>query len=147
MSTLTIPQIFSNLVFYQENYLQILQNPNTYYTEVDGASINVWPLVNEKLYLGDLLQLWFSNKWLVNPHSDSLLDLLKEKPSLVESLYVFQVEGSLFSNSNFSKAWSKNGKETIDICLESLFKFYCVFKSISRPDQSQDHFHSFKSVI
>ena len=147
MSTLSIPQIFSNLSFYQENYLQILENPDCYYTSVQDASIHVWPLVNEKLYLGDLLQLWFGNKWVVNNHTDSILDLLEEQPTLVEQYYLHRVEGNLFSSSNHSKAWSQNNKQSVDICIESLFKFYCLFKSISRPEQKHGEIQIFKSAV
>ena len=37
MTTLCIQSIFSNFFFYQQNYLQIIQNPEKYYTVVEIA--------------------------------------------------------------------------------------------------------------
>jgi len=37
MKTLCIQSIFSNFFFYQQNYLQIIQNPEQYYTVVEIA--------------------------------------------------------------------------------------------------------------
>ena len=65
MNTLSIPQIFSQLAYYQENYLQIIADPAQYYIPVKDAHITLWPLAQKSLYLGDLLQLWFAEKWLV----------------------------------------------------------------------------------
>ena len=66
MNTLTISQIFENFSFYQENYLSILQDSEQYFIQVEQAYLDVWPFTEKKLYLGDLLQLWFSEKWLIN---------------------------------------------------------------------------------
>ena len=66
MNTLNISDIFSQFSYYQEHYLSILSTPEQYYTAVEGAYIHVWPLAPQDLYLGDLLQLWFSEKWLIN---------------------------------------------------------------------------------
>ena len=66
MNTLTISDIFANLADYQDQYLSIISNPEQYYTPVESAYIDVWPVGCTDLYLGDLLQLWFSERWLVN---------------------------------------------------------------------------------
>ena len=66
MNTLTISDIFANLADYQDQYLFIISNPEQYYTPVELAYIDVWPVGYTDLYVGDLLQLWFSERWLVN---------------------------------------------------------------------------------
>ncbi len=43
MKTLTIASIFSNFDFYQHNYLNILNQSQSYYTLVEGAWINAYP--------------------------------------------------------------------------------------------------------
>lgn len=61
MKTLTVASIFSNFDFYQRNYLNILNQPESYYTPVEDAWIDAFPFKKQDLYLGDLLQLWFSS--------------------------------------------------------------------------------------
>ena len=65
MQTLTIAEIFSDFSFYQDHYLSIIAQPEQYFTPVQGVFIQVWPVGTQPLYLGDLLQLWFSEKWLI----------------------------------------------------------------------------------
>ena len=43
MKTLTVASIFSNLDFYQRNYLNILNQPESYYTPVEDAWIDAFP--------------------------------------------------------------------------------------------------------
>ena len=43
MKTLTVSSIFSNFDFYQRNYLNILNQPESYYTLVEDAWINAFP--------------------------------------------------------------------------------------------------------
>ena len=40
MTILSIQSIFSNLSYYQENYLDIIQNPTQYYQSVENANIH-----------------------------------------------------------------------------------------------------------
>ena len=70
MHTLTIAEIFSNFSFYQNHYISIIQDPERYQTAVEDACIQVWPVGTQPLYLGDLLQLWCSDKWLINAPSN-----------------------------------------------------------------------------
>ena len=44
MKTLTVASIFSNFDFYQRNYLNILNQPESYYTPVEDAWIDVFHL-------------------------------------------------------------------------------------------------------
>lgn len=93
MKTLTIASIFSNFDFYQQNYLNVLTQSESYYTPVEDAWIDAYPFKKQNLYLGDLLQLWFSSKW--NVHNS--LKILKSSKLLnsSKSLYIFQLEGEL----------------------------------------------------
>lgn len=47
MKTLTVASIFSNLDFYQRNYLNILNQPESYYTPVEDAWIDAFPFKNK----------------------------------------------------------------------------------------------------
>lgn len=137
MNTLTISQIFENLSFYQDNYLSILKNPEQYYLEVKQAYLDVWPFAEKKLCLGDLLQLWFSEKWLINSNCRVLSnthDTTSEKKQLrQQDLYLFQLSGSTLSGSNHAQVWSVSEQEIIYVTLDSVFKYYCYFESIERP--------------
>lgn len=147
MNTLSISDIFSNLSFYQDNYLAILKNPEHYYTDVEQAYFEVWPFGEKKLFLGDLLQLWFSEKWLINAKCQILTDLTT--PNTASSiqrehdLYLFQLTGSTFSGANYAKVWSVSEQKIIHIALDRVLKYYCFFESIERPRLSLlavDHF-------
>lgn len=148
MNTLSISDIFSNLSFYQENYLSILQNPEQYYTKIEQAYFEVWPFAEKQLYLGDLLQLWFSEKWLINAQCKLLTDTTsKNNQATIQrehDLYLFQLVGSTFSGANHAKVWSVSEQKVIHVALDRVFKYYCFFESIDRPNQpihfSLNHF-------
>ena len=89
MNTLTIPQIFSQLSFYQDHYLEIIQDSAQYFTLVAGAEIRLWPLATKQLYLGDLLQLWFAEKWLVEKERQFSFEIFLNMPEARKrSLYL-----------------------------------------------------------
>jgi len=96
MTILNIQSIFSNLSFYQQHYLEIIQDAAQYYTPVEHSFINTFPFKQQALYLGDLLQLWFGNKWKIQ----TAKDLLSQKNTLTVDehapLYLFQLGGELF---------------------------------------------------
>ncbi len=132
MKTLTVASIFSNFNFYQRNYLNILSRPESYYTPVEGASIDAYPFKKQDLYLGDLLQLWFSSKW--NVHSS--LKVLKCSKVLDQSkpLYIFQLEGELLLGKNKVLAWSTEHQEVIELQLKNIWAPYIVAQTCDRPD-------------
>ncbi|GAM29664.1 hypothetical protein P23_0158 [Acinetobacter calcoaceticus] len=132
MKTLTIASIFSNFDFYQRNYLNILSRTESYYTPVEGASIDVYPFKKKDLYLGDLLQLWFSSKW--NVHSS--LKVLKSSKLLnpFKPLYIFQLEGELLLGKNKVLAWSTEHQEVIELQLKNIWAPYVVAQTCDRPD-------------
>ena len=136
MNTLSISDIFSNLTFYKEHYLSILSEPEQYFTVVEQAYIDVWPFGHADLYLGDLLQLWFSEKWQIN---DDILRLGEHKDdghkALLQrdhDLYLYQFTGSALSGNNRSKVWSQSEQKTISVCLNSVFKYYAEYKGTDR---------------
>ena len=141
MNTLSISDIFSNFEFYQNNYLSIISNPEQYYQPVESAYINVWPFGHVDLYLGDLLQLWFSEKWLI----DSPILRLFEHPDdgrkipfqRDQDLYLYQLSGSALSGSNRSRVWSKSEQKSYRVSLESVFRYFCEYKGTTRPHISK----------
>lgn len=147
MQTLNISQIFSHLSFYQENYLQILQCPSQYYVEVKDAYIDVWPFSRHQLYLGDLLQLWLSDKWLLSTQAETLLDVIENKPQSSTHRYVFQINGRAFSTAHTSKAWLKEQNKEINLCVDSALKYYFIYKALSRPKQNSQNLSLIKSSI
>ena len=138
MHTLTIAEIFSNLSFYQDNYLSIIQDPERYQTAVEDAYIQVWPVGTQALYLGDLLQLWFSDKWLINSPCQLLLDSYsngrKQAFQRDHDLYLYQLNGSALSGRNNSKVWSVSEQKKLAVSLDSVFKYLCIYKGTSRPE-------------
>ncbi|WP_151714284.1 hypothetical protein [Acinetobacter bereziniae] len=160
MTTLTISQIFEKFSFYQENYLSILQNPEQYHIEVEQAYLDVWPFSEKKLYLGDLLQLWFSEKWLINStcrlllnsstldSSDLTAQPTQKQIQRTQDLYLFQLSGSTLSGSNHAQVWSVSEQKVLYVSLNSIFKYYCYFESIERPKNYQNHqFKTFGQAI
>ena len=139
MNTLSISQIFTSLDFYQENYLSILASSD-YYTPVENAYINVWPLGHVDLYLGDLLQLWFSEKWLINQECLRLADHPDDGRRIPlqreQDLYLYQLSGSALSGSNRCRVWSQSEQKEIRVSLNSALQYYGGYKGTSRPDQS-----------
>ena len=160
MTTLTISQIFEKFSFYQENYLSILQNPEQYHIEVEQAYLDVWPFSEKKLYLGDLLQLWFSEKWLINStcrlllnsstldSSDLTAEPTQKQIQRTQDLYLFQLSGSTLSGSNHAQVWSVSEQKVLYVSLNSIFKYYCYFESIERPkNHPQNPFKLFQHAI
>lgn len=137
MSTLTIPQIFSNLAFYQENYLTILNTPETYFTEVEGAFIDLFPFKKQHLFLGDLLQLWFSEKW-----SDQVKKSLKleeflaandVKSNAKQHVYIYSIKGNAVSGVNKSQSWVLETDAVEEIQVYSPLKYYVELVNCPRP--------------
>ena len=146
MNTLTIPEVFSNFSYYQENYLSIIQNPEQYHIEVACAELNIWPFTHKKVWLGDLLQLWFSGKWLI----DSTCQLVLENPSknTKQSIqrqgdfYLFQLTGNVFTGANKAKVWSVSEQKIITLSVDSVFKNLCYYASIRQNKKQSNFTHS-----
>ena len=137
MNTLNISDIFSQFSYYQEHYLSILSTPEQYYTAVEGAYIHVWPLAPQDLYLGDLLQLWFSEKWLIQSTCQLLSDHLdngtKKPLQRDHDLYLYQLAGSALSGSNRSRVWSVSEQKQLRVELDSAFRYLCEYKATTQP--------------
>jgi len=135
MTTLRIESIFSNFSFYQDHYLEIIQNPQQYYTSVDHSFLNTFPFKKQTLYLGDLLQLWFGNKWKIEDYNN----LLIEKNSLAVRqsipLYLFQLGGELILGANTALAWSVAENKIVSVQVKSIWQ-YAVFSHLcTRPKE------------
>ncbi|MBJ8503729.1 hypothetical protein I6M96_01770 [Acinetobacter seifertii] len=131
MKTLAIASIFSNFDFYQRNYLNILNQPESYYTCVEDAWIDAFPFKKQRLYLGDLLQLWFSSKWNVL----TSFKVLKCSKLLDQSqpLYIFQLEGELLLGKNKVLAWSTQHREVVELQLKNIWAPYAIAQTCGRP--------------
>ncbi|WP_336929310.1 hypothetical protein [Acinetobacter tandoii] len=134
MNTLSIPEIFSQFSYYQENYLSLIQQPELYYTVVEGAFVSVKPFATVQLYLGDLLQLWFSEKWLVESERESwIATYFSEQTEVQERVYIYALEGKLWSKSLQAQAWSKSQHASCTVQLERTLKYYCYYKALTAP--------------
>ena len=134
MNTLSIPEIFSQFSYYQENYLSLIQQPELYYTVVEGAFVSVRPFATVQLYLGDLLQLWFSEKWLVQSKPESWISAyFSAQTEEQERVYIYALEGQLWSKPLQAQAWSKSQHAARTVQLEHTLKYYCYYKALSAP--------------
>lgn len=134
MNTLSIPEIFSQFSYYQENYLSLIQQPELYYTAVEGAFVSVRPFATVQLYLGDLLQLWFSEKWLVESARESwIATYFSEQIEAQERVYIYALEGQLWSKPLQAQAWLKSEHASCIVQLEHTLKYYCYYKALSVP--------------
>ncbi|USE84224.1 hypothetical protein [Acinetobacter tibetensis] len=134
MNTLSIPEIFSQFSYYQENYLSLIQQPELYYTAVEGAFVSVRPFATVQLYLGDLLQLWFSEKWLVESARESwIATYFSEQIEAQERVYIYALEGQLWSKPLQAQAWLKSEHASCIVQLEHTLKYYCYYKALSAP--------------
>ena len=135
MTTLTVAEIFQNLPFYQSNYDAILNQPEYYQTEVQDAVLDIWPASSKKLNLGQLLQLWFSQKWLVNQSyklvqkKNSFSDLLSPQIKS-DDLYVFHLTGNALFGKSTAKVWSVSEQRIIEVEVEEALKYYCTYRSL-----------------
>ena len=126
--------------------------PWTILYPVELAYIDVWPVGYTDLYLGDLLQLWFSERWLVNSPCQLLstqsTSTLKKTVQREHDLYLYQLSGSALSGNNRSKVWSAAEGKSLDISLDSAFKYYCIYKGVERPVASKlQTLKTFKTAI
>lgn len=137
MNTLSISQIFSKLDYYQENYLSIIHSPEQYYTPVLDAYVHVWPLKKQALYLGDLLQLWFAEKWIVTPAQHYILeqylaaqDVIRAKNNIA---YIYAINANSFTRQNKTQIWSTHLSQSQTVVTEDTVKYYCEFLACERP--------------
>ncbi|MFV5489932.1 hypothetical protein [Acinetobacter sp. ASP199] len=138
MNTLTIPLIFSQLSFYQENYLDIIQDSTQYFTPVTGAEIRLWPLAAKQLYLGDLLQLWFAEKWLVEKERQFSFELFLNAPETPpKDLFIYAISGNLLTGSNQSKVWQTSTAQAQELSLANVSKHYFEYQALTQPKAAQ----------
>lgn len=136
MNTLSISQIFSDISYYKDNYLSILSNPEQYQTLVPEAFIQVWPFKKESLCLGDLLQLWFAQKWLakkpIEYHFELFLDL-DNTTNQVKDLYLYAITGNVLTGRNETHAWSLKNNHSETLHIDNVLQNYCTFKACQYP--------------
>lgn len=138
MHTLTIQSIFDNLGWYQKNYIQILQTPEQYYQSVEYASIKFSIVSDQKLYLGDLLQLWFGHKW-TSSFVKNLQSLdhdfwYKNQTIADEDFYIYSLKYDQKINQVIATAWLEDLKKESCIQLNiDCLPFYLSFIALERP--------------
>lgn len=138
MNTLTIPQIFSQLSFYQDHYLEIIQDSTQYFTPVTGAEIRLWPLAAKQLYLGDLLQLWFAEKWLVEKERQFSFEVFLNVPETQpKELFIYAISGNLLTGTNQSKVWQASSAQTQKLSVANVSKHYFEYCALSRPKSAK----------
>ena len=134
MNTLTIPQIFSQLSFYQDHYLEIIQDSAQYYTPVADAKIDLWPFAAKQLYLGDLLQLWFAEKWLVEKERQFSFEVFLNMPEIrPKELIIYAISGNLLTGTNQSKVWQVSSAQTQKLSVANVSKHYFEYCALTRP--------------
>ncbi len=54
----------------------------------------------------------------------------------------------LYQANNRSKVWSAAEGKSLDVSLDSAFKYYCIYKGVERPDASKlQTLKTFKTAI
>ena len=101
---------------------------------MEGAFVSIQPFATVQLYLGYLLQLWFSEKWLVESERESwIATYFSEQTEAQERVYIYALEGKLWSKSLQAQAWSKSQHASCTVQLERTLKYYCYYKALSAP--------------
>ena len=132
MNTLRISHILNHLQHYQAQYLNILNCADQYYIPVEDAYINLWPIGRIDLCLGDLLQLWFSQKWSLQQYA-GFFEFQIDQKSIENNSYLFQIKGNLFKAENQCIAFSLQDQQTITLTSQYGLKFWAEYKALSRP--------------
>ena len=137
MPILHIQEIFSQFQFYQAQYLDIIKNPELYYQPVLNAHIHFSIVSEEKIYLGDLLQLWLGDKW--TEHQVKILSHA-DQPLWVHltecwhnSLFLFALERKGLFSKTSALAWSTEEQQIKQISLDQALPYYCHYLSLERP--------------
>lgn len=134
MNTLNISQIFSQLSFYQDHYLDIIQDASQYFTPVADAEIRLWPLATKQLYLGDLLQLWFAEKWLVEQERQFSFEVFLNTPEAQQKdLYIYAISGNIVTGSNQSKVWQASAQQIQTLSVANVSKHYFEYQALTQP--------------
>ena len=135
MQTLSISKIFSQWAFYQAEYLNILNTPTQYATPVQDACLDLWPFNRAELCLGELLQLWLGDKWVIQPAAQ-IFDaepVLKRHLPKQQDLYLYDIHGNILTGKYEAWAWSVSQNQAVKVEVESAVQYYSIYKSLSAP--------------
>lgn len=138
MPTLNIQQIFAHLDWYRTNYLSIIKDPSQYYQTIETARIHFGFLSEQKLYLGDLLQLWFGYKWVdgrINVSDQNSQNFWQPVQQLQEenTLYFFSIYSDRLQCKPTALAWSAREQTVVTVTLDHTFSYYLNFIALDRP--------------
>ncbi|WOE42740.1 hypothetical protein [Acinetobacter chinensis] len=141
MNALTISSIIKNLHIYQSQYLEIIATSEWYFTPVEDAYIHLWPLKKQQLFLGDLLQLWFSRKWCLNVPEIHFFEAVHQQDYLTgfskQDGLLFKITGNLLTGEGRADAWQD--QQLISESHSFIFRTLCEYKALKRPEVSVQH--------
>ena len=124
VSVLEIDQIFTNLETYQDNLECIVKTPHLYYQPIDCAVLSFSCISQQKLYLGDLLQLWQQKNWLT---------LFSYHTSCSICAYPYAIYFDYLNQTTVIKAWHSQEKKHVSYKIKHAFDFYLAFIQLKRP--------------
>ncbi|KAA8734961.1 hypothetical protein F4V57_04165 [Acinetobacter qingfengensis] len=138
MQTLTIPQIFSRWSFYQYHYQSLIQQPECYTILVENAFITVFPFRKVQLYLGDLLQLWFSRHWQVQPTCQLFENLLQVTKNLQHTpVFVYQIQANLLTGSHCAEVWDQSACHKQSTQIDHALRYWITYRLLQKPANVQ----------
>ncbi|WP_087620034.1 hypothetical protein [Acinetobacter populi] len=148
MNTLSVYEIFNHFDFYQKNYQVILLDSTQYYIAVEDAYLQLPFSVKIPLFLGDLLQLWFSQQW-VDHAIDAYLFNPQDIPFKINTdrnlYYLYQIDCRKLSN-NFAKTYSiQSQQQNIALHLGQILQYLSTYKLLTRPQPA--HFNDIKQAV
>ncbi|WP_416255775.1 hypothetical protein [Acinetobacter puyangensis] len=148
MSTLLVSKIFNHFDFYQKNYQTILLNPTQYYIAVENAYLQLPFSVKIPLFLGDLLQLWFSQQWVYHT-IDAYLFNPQDIPFKINTdrniYYLYQIDCSGLSRNSAKVYTAQNQQENITLHLHQILQYLSTYKLLTRPQPA--HFNDIKQAV
>jgi hypothetical protein len=136
MPILHIQDIFLNLNFIKLNIWILCVIPLCIISRLKMLTF-ISIVSEEKIYLGDLLQLWFGDKWtehqvkVLNDVNHGLWTQLSE--CWYNSLFLFAIERKGLFAKTSALAWSTEEQQIKEITLDQTLPYYCHYLSLERP--------------
>lgn len=122
MSVLKIQDVVENFNYYKNNLEKIIKNPDLYYQSVEQAQFVFSSISEQKLYLGDLLQLWIYCD--CNQYLKCIFD---------QSAYIFSTKFNFFTQTTQIFLWLENDKKCEVTELDNVLPIYLEFIALKRP--------------
>ena len=124
MHLLKLDYVIQNLCNYQSHLDEILKDPQLYYQRVEGAEICFSCISQQKIYLGDLLQLWQQKVWQKC--------LSQQFPhQKCENAYIFAITCNTLKKRIVISAYVN--QEHVIFNINNALDFYLAFIRLNRP--------------